>query len=55
LLLAINKKPLPTVSFLHTKNFGRRLKGCRFSFPNFINNTGFILAALVGGRFDKVL
>ena len=41
--------------FFEYDKFGRRLKGCRFSFPNSMNNTGFILAALGGSRFDKAL
>lgn len=41
--------------FFEYDKFGRRLKSCRFSFPSSMNNTGFILAALGGSRFDKAL
>ncbi|WP_165873387.1 hypothetical protein [Frisingicoccus caecimuris] len=53
--MAINKKTVADSIFFEYDKFGRRLKGCRFSFPNSMNNTGFILAALGGGRFDKAL
>lgn len=50
-----NKKTVADSIFFEYDKFGRRLKGCRFSLPNSMNNTGFILAALGGSRFDKAV
>ena len=55
LVARVNKKTVADSIFFEYDKFGRRLKSCRFSFPNSMNNTGFILAALGGSRFDKAL